>query len=399
MKKATQQQTKEHNRNLVLKTIFEHAEISRAEIARITKLTRTTVSDIVTNLIAEGLVEEIGLGSSIGGKSPILLSLVEDSRCVIGLNLAQDQFRGAVVNLRGRLREMVSLPVNDRNGEEALSLVYDILDRLMATACQPVVGIGVVTPGLVNTKEGIVVNAVNLDWKNLPLADLLKDRYQLPVYVLNDSQAAAMGEFTYGGNHQSDDHLIVINIRHGIGAGIIINGRLFQGDGGGAGEIGHIVVVPEGGLPCRCGKRGCLETIASAQAVLKQFRALSGVLPAIPPQPGVTLDALEEAFAAGDPLVRRVVLEAARYLGLGISSLVGTLNIQKVVLTGDMTRFGEPWLNAVRESAAQFSLAGLAANTRIEIGQLAEYGIIQGASAMLASNYSLLLFQPSRLPG
>jgi glucokinase-like ROK family protein len=402
MKKATQQQTKEHNRNLVLKTIFEHAEISRAEIARITKLTRTTVSDIVADLIAEGLVAEIGIGSSIGGKSPILLSLVEDSRCVIGLNLAQDQFRGAVVNLRGRIREMVSLPVDDRNGNEALSLVYDILDRLLLSACQPVVGIGVGTPGLVNTREGIVVNAVNLDWKNLPLADLLKDRYYLPVYVLNDSQAAAMGEFTYGGNYQSDDHLIVINIRHGIGAGIIINGRLFQGDGGGAGEIGHIVVVPEGGLPCRCGKRGCLETVASAQAVLKQIRALSNGLRmplTIPSQQTSALEAIKEAFAAGDPRVRRVVLEAARYLGLGISSLVGTLNIRKIILTGDMTRFGEPWLNAVRESAAQFSLAGLAADTRIEIGQLAEYGIIQGASAMLASNYSLLLFQPSRLSG
>jgi glucokinase-like ROK family protein len=321
---------------------------------------------------------------------------------VIGLNLAQDQFRGAVVNLRGRIREMVSLPVDDRNGNEALSLVYDILDRLLLSACQPVVGIGVGTPGLVNTREGIVVNAVNLDWKNLPLADLLKDRYYLPVYVLNDSQAAAMGEFTYGGNYQSDDHLIVINIRHGIGAGIIINGRLFQGDGGGAGEIGHIVVVPEGGLPCRCGKRGCLETVASAQAVLKQIRALSNGLRmplTIPSQQTSALEAIKEAFAAGDPRVRRVVLEAARYLGLGISSLVGTLNIRKIILTGDMTRFGEPWLNAVRESAAQFSLAGLAADTRIEIGQLAEYGIIQGASAMLASNYSLLLFQPSRLSG
>jgi N-acetylglucosamine repressor len=402
MKKATQQQTKEHNRNLVLKTIFESAETSRAEIARITKLTRTTVSDIVADLIDEGLVEEIGIGSSIGGKSPILLSLVEDSRCMIGLNLAQDQFRGAVVNLRGNIREMVNLPVDDRNGDEALSLVYDILDRLVLSACQPVVGIGVGTPGLVNTREGIVVNAVNLDWRNLPLADLLRERYNLPVYVLNDSQAAAMGEFTYGADHQSDDHLIVINIRHGIGAGIIINGRLFQGDGGGAGEIGHIVAVPEGGLPCRCGKRGCLETVASAQAILNRVRALAdgspGALSHLRNQ-GNNLETAEKAFAAGDPLVRDAVLEAGRYLGRAISGLVGTLNIRKIVLTGDMTRFGTPWLSAVRETAAQFSLSGLAADTQIEIGQLAEYGIIQGASALLASNYSLLLLQPTAQAG
>src|SRR5271169_4965848 len=114
--KATQQQTKEYNRNLALKTIFDHISTSRAEIARITGLTRTTVSDIVNDLLAEGLVSEVGLGSSIGGKSPILLSIVDDSRWMIGLDLAQQQFQGAVVNLRGKIRAKVTLPVNDRNG-------------------------------------------------------------------------------------------------------------------------------------------------------------------------------------------------------------------------------------------------------------------------------------------
>jgi N-acetylglucosamine repressor len=393
MKKATQQQTKEHNRHLVLKTIFEHTDTSRAEIARITKLTRTTVSDIVAELIGEGLVNEIGIGSSIGGKSPILLSLVDDSRCMIGLNLAQDQFRGAVVNLRGLIREMVTLPVNDRNGSEALALVFDILDRLMKVACAPVVGIGVGTPGLVNAQEGIVVNAVNLDWVNLPLAKLIQDRYQLPVYVLNDSQAAAMGEFTYGMDHISDNHLIVINIRHGIGAGIIINGRLFQGDGGGAGEIGHIVVIPEGGLLCRCGKHGCLETVASAQALLRRIRSSTLTLPDSPTMQAIDLKTIEKVFRAGDPLVREAVLEAGRYLGIAISGLVGTLNIRKIVLTGDMTQFGQPWLSAIQETVSQYSLAGLAGDTRVEIGQLAEDGVILGASALLANNYALLLHQ------
>jgi predicted NBD/HSP70 family sugar kinase len=242
------------------------------------------------------------------------------------------------------------------------------------------------------------VNAVNLDWRNLPLAGLLRERYQFPVYILNDSQAAALGEFTYAGTHQSDENLIVINIRHGIGAGIIINGRLFQGDGGGAGEIGHIVVVPEGGMPCRCGKSGCLETVASAQAILRRIRSQSNGFSgsvAIAKNLGTNLDTVEEAFTTGDLMVRDAVLESARYLGRAISSLVGTLNIRKIVLTGDMTRFGKLWLDAVREAANRYSLSGLAADTQIEIGQLAEYGIIQGASALLANNYSLLLLQPA----
>ena len=110
--KATHQKTKQHNRDLVLKTIFDHESISRAEIARLTKLTRATVSDMVANLIEEGLVEEVGYGESIGGKAPILLGLIADSRYLIGLNLAQDKFIGSVVNLRGDIKETVEFPVD-----------------------------------------------------------------------------------------------------------------------------------------------------------------------------------------------------------------------------------------------------------------------------------------------
>jgi N-acetylglucosamine repressor len=399
MKKATRQHTKEHNRNLVLKTIFDHDNISRAEIARVTSLTRTTVSAIVTDLLEEGLVSEIGVGSSLGGKSPILLSLADDSRYLIGLDLARNQFRGAIVNLRGKIREVVTLPVNSNNGDEALSLVYEILDQLMNASRLPLVGIGIGTPGLVNITEGSVINAVNLDWKDLPLARLMEERYHLPVYILNDSQAAAMGEYTYGTGHSSDSNLIVINARHGIGAGIVINGRLFQGDGGGAGEIGHVVVVPDGGQLCRCGNRGCLETVASTQALIKRVQTLvTQSIPTLLPQSPqeITLDTIEQAFSSGDHLARQAVLETGRYMGMAISSLVGTLNIQKIVLTGDMTRFGSPWLEAIQGMITQTTLSRLAQETQIEIGQLGGNNIILGASAMLANNYSLLFkSQPS----
>ncbi len=393
MQKATRQYTKEHNRNLVLKTIFEHTSISRAEISRITSLTRTTVSDIVAIFLDEGLVSEIGIGSSIGGKSPILLSLVEDSRYLVGLDLAHNQFRGAIVNLRGKIRELVTLPVNSNNGDEALDLVYEILDQLMSASCLPLVGIGIGTPGLVNISEGLVVNAVNLDWKDLPLARLMSERYHLPVLILNDSQAAAVGEYTYGQGHSTESNMIVINARHGIGAGIIINGNLFHGDGGGAGEIGHVVVVPDGGKLCRCGNRGCLETVASAQALVERTQSLvsQSITTQLPKSlQEITLATIEQAFKNGDPLAQQAVLETARYMGMAISSLVGALDIQKIVLTGDMTRFGEPWLEVIQGIFSQATLSRLAQETRIEIGQLGENNIILGASAMLANNYSLL---------
>lgn len=391
--KATHQQTKIHNRDLVLKTIFDHDTISRAEVARLTKLTRATVSDIVANLISEGLVEEVGYGASIGGKSPILLSLVPDSRYMIGLNLAQDRFIGAVVNLRGELKHQIEFPVHDRNGDQALQIIYQILDQITASPWKPLVGIGIGTPGLINTREGIVINAVNLDWQDLPLAKLLETRYGLPVSVLNDSQATAIGEYVYGGDHRSDSNLIVVNVRHGIGAGILINGRLFQGDGGGAGEIGHVVVREDGRL-CRCGKRGCLETIASARAVVQRYQELTRQIPPHTRREGdpeINLHRVKTAFDQGDPLASQVVREAGAALGISLGGLIGALNIEKIVLTGDMNSFGEPWRQAVLQAMSGSALARMVQNTRLEMGTLEYRACILGASAyMLLEDYSLL---------
>ena len=394
-KKATHQQTKQLNRDLVLKLIFDHETISRAEVARLTKLTRATVSEIVTGLMEEGLVEEIGYGESIGGKAPILLSLVADSRYLIGLNLAKDKFVGAVVNLRGQIKEMLEFPVNERDGVQALQLVYQMLDQLTAKGWKPLVGIGIGTPGLVNTREGVVVNAVNLDWQDLTLAQLLEARYRLPVSILNDSQATAIGEFVYGQDHPADSNLIVITVKHGIGAGILIHGRLFQGDGGGAGEIGHVVVQDEGAL-CRCGNRGCLETIASAHAVVRRAQTLAGEYPQSPlaKNPAAGLAEIEAAWRTGDALAQRVMSDAAHYLGGAIAALVGVLNIQKIVLTGDLACFGAPWLEQVRAAAARVALTRLAQQTSLDFGLLDIQACVLGASAfMLLENYDLLFIK------
>ena len=396
MEKATRTHTKEHNRKLVLRTIFSHENISRADIARMTNLTRSTVSDIVADLIDGGLVSEIGVGQSQVGKNPILLSLIEDSRWLIGLDLAQNQFRGAVVNLRGKIRDVVTVPVNEGGGTDALLLVYQILDKLINGTSRSLIGIGVGAPGLINTSEGIVVDAVNLNWRNLPLTRLLEQRYHLPVSILNDCHAAAIGEKTYGKDFQKDENLVLINVHHGIGAGIMINREIFQGDGGFAGEIGHIVVVHENGEICRCGKQGCLETVASATAVIRQAREMVKQYPncrlARDPR-GINLDKIVEMFQAGDPLTRDLVLKTSNYLGMAIANLVGILNIHKVVLEGEMSRFGAPWLDRIRTVMMDYALARPLDKTRLEIGQLGENAVILGAAAVFANNYSYLFTQ------
>ena len=174
---------------------------------------------------------------------------------------------------------------------------------------------------------------------------------------------------------------------HGIGAGILINGQLFQGDGGGAGEIGH-VVVQENGLPCRCGRNGCLETVASAQAVVARMQSLTNS-----PDP-ISLDVLESKFQDGDQTARQVITDAATYLGRSIGNLVGTFNIKTIVLTGDMTRFGEPWLMAVRQAMSQAALGRMVEGTQLHIGKLDYRACILGSAAhLLLDGYSLLFTQ------
>jgi len=377
MKKATSLHTKLHNRDLVLRTIFANNSISRADVARVTHLTRTTVSDMVTGLLQEDLVQEVGKGESIGGKNPILLSIAPNSRYLIGLNLAQNKFVGAIVNLRGEIVEKIELNVNDNNGEKALDSVYQILDTLINLDHTPIVGIGVGAPGLINSRKGVVINAVNLDWHNLKLGELLEKKYKIPVSILNDSQASAIGEYVYSGIHDQEENYIVVNINQGIGAGILINGSLFQGDGGGAGEIGHVVAIENGEL-CRCGKRGCLETIASMKAILRQIDQTS-------------IEEALSAFAEQDSKTREVVLKAAHYLGISLANMIGLLNIHKIILTGDVARFGADWLSSVRSSMEESALTLMSQNTTLELGKLGYDACMLGAAAFLMlDDYSLL---------
>ncbi len=188
---------------------------------------------------------------------------------------AEGQVRGAVVNLAGDVSHREHLTLDGRDGGEALADWTSSIDRLVRPPARPPLGIGIGTSGLVDTATGTVRWAVHLDWRDLGLGARVSGRTGLPVYVANDSQAAALAEWTFG-RHAPDRGMIVIKVGNGIGAGIIIEDRLYQGDGFGAGEIGHVSVV-DNDLPCRCGRTGCLETVASLRAVHARIReAVSG---------------------------------------------------------------------------------------------------------------------------
>ena len=390
MKKATRQQIKIHNSRLILKTIYGQGQISRADIARLTRLTRTTVSDVVAELIKDDLVAEVGKGPSAGGKPPTLLSVVDDSRHLVGVDLANSEFRGSVINLRGKTKHRFRMPVNDQNGNVALKLVYQLVDQLVEAADSPLLGIGIGTPGLMDARRGMVRSAVNLDWRDLPMRDLLEERYSLPVYIANDSQVAALGEYTFGDSRNSSN-LIVVKVGRGISAGIVLNGQLYYGDGSGAGEIGHVAVVEEG-RRCLCGHFGCLETVASSRAIVRRARAIAQNDPhsdlhrfAATPET-INTDVVLQAFEAGDEALQPIITEAGHYLGIAVANLVSALNIQHIVIAGSAARFGDALLEPIRQKMRQGSLAALADETDIEISGLGLDIVILGAAALILAN-------------
>jgi predicted NBD/HSP70 family sugar kinase len=361
--------------------------ISRAEVARRTDLTRTTVSDVVNQLAQAGLVQEIGRGPSSGGKAPILLQIPRDARQLIGIHVGEGQVRGAVVNLAGDVSHRERLILEGRDGDEALARVDEMVDRLVQAAGKPPLGIGIGTSGLVDTSTGTVRWAVHLDWRDLHLGTRVSDRTGLPVYVANDSQAAALAEWTFG-RHAPDRGMIVIKVGNGIGAGIIIEDRLYQGDGFGAGEIGHVSVV-DNELRCRCGRTGCLETVASLRAVHARIRDAVGAgavvtaLSGLPADGPAVLAWCLGVVASGDLEAQRIVVDAGRSMGRMVGYLVGALDIHDIVLIGVMTEFGEPWLEAVRLEAHRSALPLLADDTRIGLGNLGSDEVELGAAALL----------------
>ncbi len=334
--KATNRETREHNERLVLATIYDRSPISRAGVARLTGLTRTSVSDVVEGLLTSGMCREIGHGPSTGGKAPILLEVPGDARLLVGVDLGDQAFTAAIVNVRGSIQQRVDVPSENTDGDEALRLAVEVIDRVMGLAAGPVLGVGIGVPGLIDAGAGTIIQSVARDWRMLALGRILGEHLGLPVYLANDCHAAVLAEHVFGATR--GPNLIMVKAGRGIGAGFVINGELFLGDGFGAGEIGHTVVDPRGRL-CRCGRRGCLETVASVSAVLGDLSDRVGH----PVSLGEALDRHQRS----DPLALEVVRQAGQQLGSALGGLVGALHVRRFVLAGVMAAFGDPWMEAV----------------------------------------------------
>jgi predicted NBD/HSP70 family sugar kinase len=390
LEKATRQDLRNHNSQLLLHVIYNAEEISRADLARLTHLTRTTVSDVVSGLIEQGLVKEVGQGPAGIGRTPTLLSVVEDSRHIVAVNITEVALQGAIVNLRGAIRQRATLPLATLDGDTVLAQLADFIDDLIRVASGPILGIGISAPGLIDMPNGIVRQSVNFGWHDMRLCDILQARYRLPIYVANDSHMIALAECMFD-RRQQTSNLVAIKVGQGIGAGIVLDGQLFAGDEYGAGEIGH-VVVEEHGLPCKCGNAGCLETVASVPAIVYRAQLLAQASPAsllhqfAPSADAVTIDTVIEAFRAGDPAVQQIITIIGRYLGIGVANLIGVLGVRQIVITGGVAPFGDFLRDVIQQELNRRVLPLLAQKTTIEVVAQGPDTICLGAAVLLLTS-------------
>jgi predicted NBD/HSP70 family sugar kinase len=387
LEKATRQHTKDHNSRLLLRTIYEYGEISRADLARLTRLTRATVSEVAGELIERGLIEERGQGQVAIGRTPTLLSVVDDARLVAALSVTNDEVQGALVNLRGSLRHEVELKLPSRDGDMVLETIYAVAEALLKAADRPLLGIGIVTPGLIDTATGSVLRAVHFGWEDFPLGALVQQRFNLPTYVANDSHSLALAEYMFG-EAQGSQSLVVLKVGRGIGAGIVLDGHLFSGEGYGAGEVGHLVVVEDGPL-CKCGNHGCLEAVASSAVLLERALELAHASPetalgrlASQAEPA-TIETIAQAVEAGDAGARGLVVEAGRHLGVAVASLVSVLNLRRIVITGRVAPLGDTLREAIAAELARRALPTLVRTTSVEVLAMGPEAPLLGATAPL----------------
>jgi predicted NBD/HSP70 family sugar kinase len=340
------------NRALVLGMLFPRENMSRADLSRETGLTRVAVSEVVSSLIEDGLVMESGRQvSTARGKRGTSLRIDSDSKQIVVLDLSQPNvMTGAITNLLGQIVYRQTSTI-DFTGPLDIDVVTGFCSRLLKIASVPVLGIGVALPGTVS-EEGKVLSSTSFGWANIDVASILHERTGLPVHVDNDANSAALAEKQYGG---IGSDLIFVNITRGLGAGVIVGDKILTGADKAAGEIGHVIFDPDG-LPCRCGKRGCLETVVSASVLEGQIKE--------------------------NPERREQILRnAGQMLGRALSMPVGMLNVPYVGIYGSLDVVNKIFVEAVQETLDSYVKAEFRSPVKVRRSELGDDIVIKGETA------------------
>ncbi|MBH5337480.1 ROK family transcriptional regulator [Streptomyces pactum] len=369
-----------HRANLerVVRAVRMAGSLTQAEIARSTGLSAATVSNIVRELKDSGTVEVTP--TSAGGRRARSVSLSGDAGIVVGVDFGHTHLRVAVGNLAHQVLAEEAEPLDvDASAAQGLDRAERLVGRLIeATGIDrgKVIGVGLGVPGPIDVETGALGSTAILPgWAGTNPREELAARLEVPVHVDNDANLGALGELVWGAGRGVAD-LAYIKVASGVGAGLVISGRIYRGPGGTAGEIGHIT-LDESGPVCRCGNRGCLETFTAARYVLPLLHSSHG--------PDLTVERMVQLAREGDPGCRRVVADVGRHIGSGVANLCNLLNPSRVVLGGHLAEAGDLVIDPIRESVSRYAIPSAARRLSVLPGALGGRAEVLGALALVLS--------------
>ncbi|MGP4039412.1 ROK family transcriptional regulator [Gracilibacillus sp. D59] len=393
MQRGSFQWMKSINKSIILNKIRTAGSISRAQIAKETQLTPPTVGTIVKELLEQGLIQESQLGVSQGGRKPTMLVLNTKGFHIIGIDVGPSDIRFVISDLSGE--------VIDENAQEIIQeLQKDSFLNMLTTGVEQLItkhsslqfiGIGVAMHGVVDSEQGISIFAPNLNLRNIPIKDHLEARFDMNVKVENDAKSLALGEAWFD-NQMSNKSMIAVNVGQGIGAGLVIDGKLYSGEHGIAGEIGHMTVDLHG-KKCSCGNEGCLQTVASGPAIAEKAVELieQGYATSLSEyQETITAEAVHQAAMAGDRLAQNVLMEAGTYLGIALTNLIHVCNPSTIIIGGGVSKADTFILDPIVSTIKTRTISERAQATPVYLSKLGEYGSSLGAVALILSE----LFEP-----
>ena len=386
----------EINRAVLIDLLRRRGQCTRAMLAKEAGLQQATVSNIINDFIRNGLVVETGFVEGQKGRRSIGVTLNSEAYKTIGVKLTRNHIIVGLFDITGKQYQTERYAINMTEGSvAAMQLMKDSIQKLLdENRGDHVVGIGVATPGPFMRSEGrIILMSEFPGWEKIHIIDELKETFQMPVVVEHDANCCAVAEWWLGKHRRDSGTLMAVIAGQGIGAGIIVDGKLLLGSMGIAGEIGHMS-IDRNGERCRCGNRGCLYKYCSTITLLHDVGQELMYYPESSLNQDHSIEAIYKAIREGDPLATKVLDRAAWNLGFGLANAVNAYNPNVIIICDEMTQSGPRLLEKVRESIREHVLPELYDNLTVEYSDIKTDTALLGASYAVAN---LVLKTPSTL--
>ncbi len=373
----------------IINILYKEGPKSNKQISNDTYLSPPTIARLLNDLINEGLVTDFGIGDSEGGRRPNLFGIKRDSRYILGIDIGRNIRRFALLNFHNEfVTELVCIPGKLNNDHETVNQIYLQSLKIIKEAgidYNKIMGIGIVLPGLINTRTGKSYSYLN--YTDKPVSQLFEEKFNLPVFTENDSNLMAMGEHAFG-LAKGKENVLCLTLVAGIGMGLILNGKLYSGKSGFAGEFGHII-IEENGLLCTCGKKGCLETMASEEALVRMAKeglekGCTSMITNIVNNnfENITSEVILKAAEKEDLFAIDILSEVGHYLGKGIATLIHLYNPEMIIIGGKMAKAGLYLTDSIKQTLNKRTISLIRQDTKIVTSELGEKAGVMGATSL-----------------